>query len=347
MGARIRRPRGTDPASRDRDSCTFFFVRNFASCLVALASVACTALNPAFGDENARGEGSNDGDGSGLTAAGTTERDPETNGGTGPAGTSPSGTTSNATDTSDTAPGSDTASEDSSTGPTTPNYTCDEEGFDIQLTRPGIDCETLPAGQGINVSFECMIFSETDTGLTAAPATGCEKGACVPSAPAGIAVSVPGVDLAGALEVGDSPCGYLWARGTVVAGECRWGTLSLFRANEEFALILGGGIGDNGEETFLPLPGGGGNVPVVPYSAATLGPTTCGGRTDEFCAAAGWKEFRFSETQTAAAPDGVPGSAIHGDQDLTIFNWGLQLDRQCDMHGRWAVVEAGQEWVLD
>lgn len=315
--------------------------------LVALACVGCTALNPAFGDADARDEGTNSGDGTGNSRTSTTEPGPGTNGGTGSADSSPPGTTSPATSTSDTAPGLDTTSEDSSTGPSRPTYSCGEEGFDIEITRPAIDCGMLPSGQGLNVNLDCMFFSETNSGLAAAPATGCGTGACVPSGPADTILTVPGIALAQALELPDTPCGYLWARGTVLGGECRWDTLSLFHADEEIALILSNAIESTSTENVLPLPNDGDSIPLVPYSADVLAPATCGDRTDKLCASSGWRAFEFAETPEPAAPDGVPVSALHGDQDLSVFNWGLQFDRQCVRHGRWAVVEAGQEWVLD
>lgn len=323
------------------------YVRKFVSWLVALAPLACTALNPAFGEDDGPNEGSNEGDGSGrMTTASTTERDADTNGGSGSGHSSSPGTTSDTGGTSGAASNSSTSPQDEGTGDPMPSYPCDENGFDIELADPGVACDR--AGEPLNVDMQCMIFNEQLGGLEATPATGCSVDSCIPTGGPSLTVSVTGVDLERAVNLAESPCGFMWARGVADAGSCQWDTLSLFHADGGLALILGNRIQGDDAGNSLPVPGEGTNL--VQLSASLLDDATpCGQPAAMPCAGAGpgWRTVEFSVTPTPALPDGLPVSASFLSQDLSLFNWGLQRDRQCIERGRWAVVEAGQESVFE
>lgn len=240
---------------------------------------------------------------------------------------------------------SGSAPHDFGSGPSLPSYRCNEPGFNIEILDSELSCADLPAGTAVNVDLECMAFSQEGGGLEATPATGCD-GTCEVLAGATVSVFVPGIDLPEALDVAGSTCGYLWARGVAEPSGCQWDNLSLFHADGRLALMLGNGVLGEGSPVVLPLPS---DIPVrvVELSAGFLEQTTCGERSDMVCANAGWRQLEFAATMMPALPDGSAASAELSGQALSVFNWGIQLDRQCETHGRWAVVEAGRESLFE
>lgn len=319
-------------------------------CVLLTASTACTALNAAFGDEEA-GE-----------AAGGTSSTTRTSEESGPSGTgkgsdsvagssSGHGTADSTSGTTTPAPTDDETGIDSeSTGSDDPGFECRSEAFEVQLTASEIDCESLMEDAVVQFELQCMQLSFSGNELEGTPATGCGLGSCETTAGGPtLTASVEGVDLAGAMGTPPPGCGFVWASGRESDGDCQWANLSLFRVDASIAVMLGNGITGGGRVLLLPLPSlSGGSLEVVPIRVSNLEPaTSCGGPDVMVCADAGWHQLEFSEPPMNTPPGGLASPAMLGPQALSVFNWGLRVDHQCREHGRWAVVDAETDWIFD
>ena len=289
----------------------------------------CVRTNPQFS------EGTSGGD-----STGAPDPSPGTSGP--PPGTT-SGTSGDPSSSSSWDPSDPTFPADTGGDPPDPiDEMCDAEWFGIHLDPP------LPAcGNAGNLRLAdtfCARVGIADDGLSIHSAEGCAQGTCVgPDTPPWI-LSVDGVDLPAMFDTDDERCMWVsyFGYGTQ-DGSCDLEAVALWPSGGQMLVALGNGLpGLSGpQQGELVRPGG----PEVGFGTEWGGENMCDAGID--CDDAGWRNFKFGEMGAYAEPDGEPVGAVVLEAPMSVFNFGLRMGDHCEEFGRWAVVPAGYEDVLD
>lgn len=244
----------------------------------------------------------------------------------------------------DTEPEESTASGEftDTTGEYGDDFACGEDQLNIFVNPPHEEC-TGDRGAEVVVRGQCVQIAAGEQGsVIALPADGCGTATCIPISDAATVLAAEYIPLVSLIGPSAEPICvrydvYGFATGL---GDCWWNALIVWSNEGALELAVGNGIPSQGDVNDIEQP----NVDTVPFISEIDIPATCGDGSG--CDRAGWRKLRFGQSDEWATANGIPAHSRLGDQDLLMFNWGLNIDLACERYGHWGIVPEGNEGIF-
>lgn len=222
------------------------------------------------------------------------------------------------------------------------DFVCGEDQLNIFVSPPHEEC-TGDRGDEVFLRGRCVEIVGGEQGsLVAVPAEGCGTTECGPSGEAATILAAEYIPLVSIIGPSADPICvrydlYGFATGL---GDCWWNALIVWSNEGALELAVGNGIPSQGDVEDVEQP----NADTVPFISEIDIPATCGDGNG--CDRAGWRKLRFGQSDEWAIANGTPAHSTLGDQDLLMFNWGLNIDLACERYGHWGIVPEGDEWIF-
>ena len=223
------------------------------------------------------------------------------------------------------------------------DFACGADQLNIRAAPTIGECMEAQ-GTEVVLRGQCaQVFAGDEGGIRAYPADGCGTNLCDASEDSPLNLNAEYVPLDAVLGPSDEPVCmrydlYGFATGR---GDCWWNALILWSNAGELEIAVGNGIPSEGDVEDVEQPEAG-NVSFI--SEIDI-PATCG--DGQGCDRSGWRKLRFGNGEEWAVANGVPAHSSLGEQDLLMFNWGLNIDLACERYGHWGVVPEGDEWIFN